>query len=354
MSKKVYVGLSGGVDSSVSAALLTERGFNVTGVFIKTWHPNFLKCTWIEDRRDAMKVASKLGIPFKTLDLEKEYKKEVVDYMVREYGEGRTPNPDVMCNKVIKFGGFLDFALKEGADFVATGHYAKNIYNEKTKTHELLEGVDEEKTQSYFLWTLKSKQLENIIFPVGDLQKSKVREIAAKYELDTATKKDSQGLCFLGKVDMKKFLKRFIAEKPGKVVNENGEIVGQHEGAHFFTIGQRQGFVINEKTTERKPYYVVSKNVKDNTLIVSHTPKESAHSPKEVILDQESFVSGERPKGGEYLARIRYRQKLQKVKLSVLNEKISILFQEKQQGLSKGQSLVIYKDNVCLGGGIIT
>ena len=354
MSKKVFVGLSGGVDSSVAAALLKEQGFDVTGVFIKTWHPEFLTCTWIEDRRDAMHVASKLGIAFKTLNLEKEYKDEVVDYMIDEYKNGRTPNPDVMCNKVIKFGGFLDYAKENGADYVATGHYARNKFNEKSGKQELLEGIDSEKNQSYFLWTLTQEQLNHIIFPVGDMLKKDVRDLAKKYNLKTAEKKDSQGLCFIGKVDMKEFLKKFLKEKRGDVLNEEGMKVGEHDGAHFFTIGQRQGFVISEKSTKRKPYYIVSKDIEKNTLTVSHSPKESENSPRNIKLKNTSFVSGTDPDDGKYTARIRYRQKLQAVKLKKMNDKILVKFNERQTGLSSGQSLVLYDGDECLGGGIIS
>lgn len=353
MHKKVFVGLSGGVDSSVSAALLKEQGFDVTGVFIKTWHPIFLKCTWIEDRRDAMSVASKLDIPFLTLDLEKEYKEEVVDYMIYEYKNGRTPNPDVMCNKVIKFGGFLKFAKEQGACYVATGHYARNVINSETGKHELLKGLDVQKNQSYFLWTLKQEQLKHIIFPVGSMQKVDVRKKAEELGLETATKKDSQGLCFIGKVDMKEFLKKFLDGKEGAVLNEEGEVVGVHEGSHFYTIGQRQGFTITEKTTKRKPYYVVEKDTEKNILIVSHTPKESEKSPKEVLLENKSFVSGDWPKEGNYGAQIRYRQKMQNVEIKVQDGKFHVLFESRQAGLSSGQSLVLYKNSICLGGGII-
>src|SRR3989344_3453407 len=230
--KKVYVGLSGGVDSAVSAALLKKEGHEVTGVFIKAWTPPGFPCSWKDDRRSAMRAAAVLDIPFITLDLEKEYKRDVVDYMIREYKLGRTPNPDVMCNKEIKFGAFLKFALAEGADFVATGHYAQKVVSSKqsvvrkekdSKTlmlnadYLLLEGADPDKDQSYFLWTLTQNQLKHILFPVGHLQKEAVRKLDEKFNLPQATRKDSQGLCFLGKIDMKEFLKEHIKTKKGKV-----------------------------------------------------------------------------------------------------------------------------------------
>ncbi|MFC1802234.1 tRNA 2-thiouridine(34) synthase MnmA, partial [Patescibacteria group bacterium] len=245
-SKKVFVGMSGGVDSSVSAVLLKKQGYNVVGCFIKTWHPDFLPCTWKEDRLDAMRVCAFLEIPFIDIDLEKEYKEEVFQYMVSEYREGRTPNPDVMCNKKIKFGGFFKKAMSLGADFVATGHYARNVL--RGGKQNLMKGVDNNKDQTYFLWTLTQEKLEKIIFPIGHLEKKEVRKLAKKFNLPTAEKKESQGLCFVGKIEMKDFLKRFLEEKKGDVLNEKGEVVGWHEGAQYYTIGQRHGFIITKKT----------------------------------------------------------------------------------------------------------
>ena len=265
---KVFVGLSGGVDSSVSAALLKEHGYEVVGVFIKVWQPPFLECTWKEDRLDAMRVAAQLDIPFMTFDLEKEYKESIVDYMVAEYKAGRTPNPDVMCNKTIKFGAFLEKAKEMGADFVATGHYAQNV--EKDGEQYLLKGNDNEKDQSYFLWTLTQAQLKYILFPIGEHKKSEVRKLAEKFDLITATKKDSQGLCFIGKLDMKDFLKEFIEEKRGDVLNTDGAVIGYHDGAVYYTLGQRRGFIITQKTPEDIPYYVVAKDIEQNTITVSH------------------------------------------------------------------------------------
>ena len=270
---KVFVGLSGGVDSAVSAALLKKDGYDVTGVFIKAWTPPGYPCAWKEDRRSAMRVAAILDIPFITLDLEKEYKKEVVDYIIAEYKIGRTPNPDMMCNKEIKFGHFLRFALKNGADYVATGHYARNEL--RGVNYELWEGKDKNKDQSYFLWALTQDQLGHILFPIGHLQKKEVRKLAEKFGLPQATRKDSQGLCFLGKVDMKEFLSRYMPQKRGDVLNEKGEVMGHHNGALFFTIGERHGFTITKKTESRVPLYVASKDVKKNTITV--IPKEDSH-----------------------------------------------------------------------------
>jgi len=253
MHKKVFVGVSGGVDSSTSVALLKKQGYDVTGVFIKVWQPDFVECQWKEDRLDAMGVCADLGIPFLDLDLEEEYKSDVFDYMVSEYKQGRTPNPDVMCNKKIKFGGFLDFAKNKGADFIATGHYVR------WQGKKLLMGVDKGKDQSYFLWTLTQDQLKYCIFPIGQYEKTKVRRLAKKFGLLTAQKKDSQGLCFVGKVDMKEFLQRFIPQKEGLVLNTDGQVIGVHEGIFFYTIGQRHGFKIKKKGVDDKPYYVVKR-----------------------------------------------------------------------------------------------
>ena len=265
--KKVFVGLSGGVDSSVSALLLKKEGYEVTGVFIRVWQPSFAKatdgkpdffsnCQAADDRLDAMRVCAKLGIPFIELDLEKEYKKEVVDYMIREYKAGKTPNPDVMCNRFIKFGGFYSWAMKDGADFVATGHYARIDHD----TNTLMTANDTNKDQSYFLWQIKKEQLPHILFPVGGMKKPDVRKLAKKHGLITADKKDSQGLCLVGKIDMKDFLRHYITEKPGKVLNEKGNVLGTHTGAFLYTIGERVGNLGASQGDHQKPYYVTAKN----------------------------------------------------------------------------------------------
>src|SRR3989339_16747 len=292
---KIFVGLSGGVDSSVAAALLHKEGYNVTGVFIKIWQPEWGPCGWKDERRDAMKVALQLGIPFKTLDLSDAYQKDVANYIIREYKAGRTPNPDVVCNTKIKFGDFLRWALHNGANFVATGHYARisndlpaklrvamqageflisnKIPNSKFKI-QLLRGIDDTKDQSYFLWQLKQSQLRHCLFPVGGYKKSAVRKKAKNFGLHTAEKKDSQGICFVGKVGMKEFLKKYITPKRGKVLNEKNEVIGHHDGAFFLTIGQRRGFTITKKGTDDEPYYVLAKNVRENTVTVGHSSKD--------------------------------------------------------------------------------
>ncbi len=357
--KKVFVGMSGGVDSSVSALLLKKAGYDVTGVFIKVWQPEFFECTWRQDRLDAMRVCAKLDIPFITLNLEDEYKNQVVDYMIKEYKLGRTPNPDVMCNKYVKFGGFFDWAMKQGADFVATGHYAqvKDI-NDK---YELIAGEDKNKDQSYFLWTLTQKQLSRTLFPVGNIDKQEVRRLADKYGLSTAIKKDSQGLCFIGKVDIKDFLKNYIKEKKGNVLNGSGKVIGKHDGAFYLTIGQRHGFTITEKTPNDSPYYIVSKDIKKNTIIVSQDKIHEENNSKIVKLEKINWTLGSEPDLSKiYSARIRYRQPLEECIIkSIKNTNIrhglyELNFKNSQKAITSGQSVVIYDGEVCLGGGIIS
>lgn len=401
--QRVFVAMSGGVDSSLSAALLKEakpnnfkklfgrptpkgfRGYDVTGVFIKVWQPDFVECVWKEDRLDAMRVCARLGIKFLTLDLEKEYKREVVDYMISEYKAGRTPNPDVNCNKYVKFGAFFDFAMKSGADYVATGHYARihcvlnvldvvnakigrseqleqaeryNKQSDRTSRTQLLVARDSNKDQSYFLWNLTQDHLKKTLFPVGDLQKTEVRKMARKFNLPVSEKKDSQGLCFIGKVDMKDFLKHYLPSKKGNVLNEEGEVVGWHEGAYFYTIGQRHGFTITKKSPEDKPYYVISKNISLNAITVSRTPLvQGVSSSRKITIRGANWTTGELPDfGKKYKARIRYRQPLQTCRIEMAKEdssKFSITFESPQSAVSQGQSLVIYDGEHCVGGGIM-
>lgn len=363
--KTVFVGLSGGVDSAVSAALLQKAGYEVVGVFIRTWHPEFLECNEEEERRDAMRVAAHLDIPFLTFDLEKEYKKGVADYMIAEYRAGRTPNPDVMCNREVKFGAFLKKALSMGADFVATGHYAKNAFTQSlgpslrsatpSQKHSLLRGVDPEKDQSYFLWTLTQKQLEKIIFPVGHLKKREVRLIAKKFNLPVSEKKDSQGICFLGEVDLKKFLKHYIKEKKGKVVNEDGVVIGTHEGVTFYTLGERRGFSVVAKTPNDKPYYIVGKDIKKNVLIVSQDKNHSTILTN-CRINKVNWISEAPEENKKYTAQIRYHGEFLPCRVKVVDPEVSrrteIIFEEPVLA-TPGQSVVIYDKEVCLGGGVI-
>ncbi|MEI6420156.1 MAG: tRNA 2-thiouridine(34) synthase MnmA, partial [bacterium] len=346
---------SGGVDSSVSAALLLKQGYEVVGVFIKVWQPDFYKCTWREDRLDAMRICAKLNIPFKTLNLEDEYKKEVVDYMISEYKAGRTPNPDVMCNRFVKFGGFYDWAIKNGADYVATGHYAQVKKDNKGIMH-LLEGKDDNKDQTYFLWTLPQSKIQHCLFPIGHLEKPIVRKLAVKYNLATAVKKDSQGLCFIGKVPMKDFLTNFIKESKGLVLNEKGVAIGSHDGAFYYTIGQRHGFAVDKLTPNSEILYVIDKDISNNTIIVSSkTPKTNNLSVvNKVVISKVNFTSSPWINGGKVLVRIRYRQEPQKAILNKISETDwEIVFTKPQGIMAVGQSAVLYKKNECLGGGII-
>lgn len=355
LNKKVFVGVSGGVDSSVSAALLKDQGYNVVGVFIRTWQPDWIECTWREEHRDAIRVCAHLDIPFVELDLEREYKEGVADYMIEEYRKGKTPNPDVMCNREVKFGGFLKWALKNGADYIATGHYTQVKNNDSLIS--LIRGVDKNKDQSYFLWTLEQEQLKLILFPVGDIPKSKVRKLAKKYKLPTATKKDSQGICFIGEIDMKEFLRHYIDEKKGDVLDESEDVIGNHDGNLFYTIGERHGFRIVKKGINDKPYYVVSKNIENNTITVSQNPKKyNIDVNNNVYLDnivdnQDIFKSGM-----ELEAQIRYRGEIKKIKISSYNKKEKIMkikFEKADPTLASGQSVVFYNGEICLGGGII-
>lgn len=352
-SGKVYIGMSGGVDSSVSAALLAEAGYDVTGVFIKVWQPDWIECTWKEDRRDAMRVCAKLGIPFITLNLEKEYKKDVIDYMIHEYSLGRTPNPDVMCNKSVKFGAFYDWAMAHGADFVATGHYAK--VQSSGSQFSLLAGEDANKDQSYFLWNIKTEQLPHILFPVGNIEKSQVRKLALKFDLPTAEKKDSQGLCFIGKIDVKDFLSKYIKQVPGNVLDITGNIVGTHKGALLFTIGERHGFTIDKKSPNDSRLFVISKDVKNNTITVA-SEENTEHSVNKVAtISNVNWINMPAKIGqATYTARIRYRQPLQDIEIVKFDsESATVQFYDNQPTLTPGQSLVIYDGDVCLGGGII-
>jgi len=359
INKTVFVAMSGGVDSSVSAALLQKQGYEVVGVFIRTWHPDFLPCNEEEERRDAMRVAVSLDIPFLTFDLEDVYKKEVADYMISEYKAGRTPNPDVMCNKEVKFGAFLKKAISMGADYVATGHYAQKKLT--ADSFQLIAGLDSSKDQVYFLWTLKQEQLSKILFPVGHLNKTEVRKLAKKFKLPVAEKKDSQGICFLGTVDLKDFLKHYIKEKKGKVLNEKGEEVGFHDGVVFYTLGERHGFTITKKTEHDKPYYVVGKDVKKNILYVSQDKNISLiRANRRIVLDDVNWINQTPKENKNYTAQIRYHGELLPCKVIYTGEPCGtqgspvweVIFKEPVL-VASGQSCVIYDKDICLGGGVI-
>jgi tRNA-specific 2-thiouridylase len=345
--KKVFVGLSGGVDSAVSAALLKYAGYDVTGVFIKVWQPDFAPCTWREERRDAMRVALALDVPFLFLDLEEEYKKGVADKMIEEYKKGRTPNPDVLCNREVKFGAFWREAKKLGADYIATGHYAQI-----DTAARLVEGADSEKDQSYFLWTLTPEDLKHVLFPIGHLKKTEVRELAKKFKLPVAEKKDSQGICFIGEVSMDEFLSHYTVSKPGKVLNVKGETIGSHKGALYYTIGERHGFEVTRKKSEDGAYYVVGKDMLRNTITVSNVDEEIVEaSPKKILIKKANWIT--EPKEALLEARIRYRGRRVPVELMLEGKHLTVEFSEPQRGLSLGQSIVLYQGRVVLGGAIM-
>lgn len=364
--KKVFVGVSGGVDSSVALALLQQAGYDVTGVFLKVWSPDFLPCEWRDERRSAMRVCAHLGVPFVTLDCEKEYKDMVVDYMLSEYKAGRTPNPDVFCNKYVKFGVFLKKALELGADFVATGHYAQVHTNIRINTNDtngcewmLKEAEDKDKDQSYFLSQLGQHELSHALFPIGHLKKSEVRKMAAELHLPTAEKKDSQGLCFIGKVDMKEFLKHYIETTPGNVLDTSGNIIGTHEGSELYTIGERKGFTITEKTDHDAPLFVVSKNITQNTITVSpRTVLGGKISPTpgvgEIRLGRMHWIVGkEADLRKTYGVRFRYRQ--EKVDSTIIKkgEGYAIQPSRTQNDIASGQIAVVYDGDVCIGAGVV-
>ncbi|CAN5133754.1 tRNA 2-thiouridine(34) synthase MnmA [soil metagenome] len=346
---KVFVGLSGGVDSAVSAALLLKQGYDVTGVFIKVWSPDFLPCTWREERRDAMRVAAHLNIPFLFFDFEKEYKAGVADYMIDEYKVGRTPNPDVMCNKVVKFGAFWQKAKEMGADFIATGHYAQ--VQLQVESYQLLEGKDEAKDQSYFLWTLTNEDLSHTLFPVGGFEKTQVRELARHFNIPVAEKKDSQGICFIGEITLDEFLSEFIETKKGDVLDTKGNTIGTHKGAIFYTLGERHGFDVTKKKPTDGAFYVVSKDMMNNTITVSSDTIEiDSLSYKNFTLSNINLL-------GDYedieSARIRYRGQKLPVVLTNVDGSYKAELKEPERGVSVGQSMVFYKGDKCLGGAVI-
>jgi len=352
--KKVYVGLSGGVDSSVSALLLKNAGYDVTGVFIKGWQPDWIPCTWKTDRISAMRTAAHLNIPFITLDLEMQYKDKVVTYLLEEYKKGNTPNPDMLCNREIKFGSFLNWAIKNGADYVATGHYAQIVDG------NMLESADKQKDQSYFLSQLTSLQLQKTLFPIGHMQKSEVRKIAQENNLPVATRKDSQGICFVGDLEMKDFLKRELNPAKGKVLNELGVEIGVHEGAILYTIGERHGFTILNNSDAQKSLFVVSKDIEKNTITVSdkiESPRQAGGVNNILVVKSFSFTNSlEEIKNAKNLSiRIRYRGEKVAVKFksSNINDSKNILEVEciKNLEFAHGQFGVLYDGEICLGGG---
>ena len=394
--KRVIVGLSGGVDSSVAACLLKEQGYEVIGLFMKNWHDESVtlsaECPWLEDSNDAMLVAQKLGIAFQTVDLSKEYKERIVDYMFAEYERGRTPNPDVLCNREIKFDVFLKIALSLGADYVATGHYCQKASTTREKgsvRYHLQSGADANKDQSYFLCQLNQEQLGRTLFPIGHLEKSEVRRIAKSQDLITAEKKDSQGLCFIGKVSLPDFLQQQLQPKTGPIIEipegfssyeavptnfdseearwaflskrrnyqtDNGVVVGEHQGAHYFTVGQRKGLAVGGTPD---PLFVLAVDTETNTLFVGQG-KDHPGLFQQALHIQNSEVHWVNPDhqlevgaSAEYEVRIRYRQPLQKATLHTTAKGMYIVFEEPQSAITPGQFAVWYCEGELIGSGVI-
>ena len=394
--KRVVVGLSGGVDSSVAAYLLQEQGYEVIGLFMKNWHDDSVtisnECPWLEDSNDALLVAEKLGIPFQTVDLSEQYKERIVDYMFNEYENGRTPNPDVLCNREIKFDVFMKIALSLGADYVATGHYCRKdtIEENGRQVHRLLAGVDNNKDQSYFLCQLSQEQLSKALFPIGELTKPQVREIAAKIDLATAEKKDSQGLCFIGKVRLPEFLQQQLQPKEGLIFEVNadlenytestpqfasvkeklayeaknidyrpemGKLVGKHQGAHYYTIGQRKGLNVGGT---KEPLFIIATDVATNTIYTGQGHNHPGLFRKALFIRENEIhwvrEDLELKDGGtmDVMVRIRYRQPLQKATLHKFDNGMYISFQEAQSAITEGQFAAWYHGEELLGSGVIS
>ena len=394
--KRVIIGLSGGVDSSVAAYLLKEQGYEVIGLFMKNWHDDSVtisnECPWLDDSNDAMLVAEKLGIPFQTVDLSEQYKERIVDYMFHEYKKGRTPNPDVLCNREIKFDVFMKIALDLGADYVATGHYCRKgvIKKDNKEIYQLLAGADGNKDQSYFLCQLSQEQLSKALFPIGELTKPEVREIATELDLVTAEKKDSQGLCFIGKVKLPDFLQQQLKPKEGVIVEvpkeqsifnqvemkfsseeeklkylsrkidykvDSGKIVGKHQGAHYFTKGQRKGLAVGGTV---EPLFVIDTDVEENVIYTGQGKEHPGLFKKALFISNEELhwiredLKLELDKTMEVLARIRYRQTLQKAILHKVDSGLYVEFEEFQSAITEGQFVAWYTDDELIGSGVIS
>lgn len=341
----VYVGLSGGVDSSVAAALLKQRGYQVVGVYMQNWTAQVagVDCPWRQDLTDARAVAAKLDIPFKVFDFERQYRQKVVDYMVDEYKAGRTPNPDVMCNQEIKFKLFLDTAIADGADMIATGHYAR------VKDGKLYKGVDALKDQSYFLYRVTEEALNRSLMPIGELQKTEVRQLAKKFDLPTAEKPDSQGICFIGEVSIHDFLGERVKTKPGPI-KLGGQTIGQHDGAIFFTIGQRHGLGVGLG----KPLYVTDKDMKSNTVFVTDQPQDLELFTDEFAIEDTHWINQPVQTDKKYQVHTRFRDRLKDCWLERSGGGFSITMSRTERAVTPGQSAVIYDGEKVVGGGIIT
>lgn len=342
---RVYVGMSGGVDSSLTAALLVEQGYEVTGVYMKNWTQDLpgMKCPWADDLADAKRVAVQLGIDFKVFDFETEYRHKVVDYMIDEYKAGRTPNPDIMCNQEVKFKLFLDAALEDGADMIATGHYAQ------VQDGRLLRAVDDNKDQTYFLYRVTGKALTKTLFPLGTYTKPEVREMAKARGLYTASKKESMGICFVGKVGIREFLSQYVQSAPGKIIDkQTGVVLGHHDGAIFYTLGQRHGLDLGGGL----PYYVVGKDMDKNEVYVTTNLDDASLWKTDVELHSIHWINNA-PTDGTYQVRIRHRAPLVKADIAIHNDTASITLLDAQRAVASGQSMVLYDGDICLGGGIV-
>ena len=383
---KIVVGLSGGVDSSVTAYLLKQQGYQVIGLFMKNWHDDSVtisdECPWLEDSNDALIVAEKLGIPFQTVDLSDTYRKRIVDYMFSEYKAGRTPNPDVLCNREIKFDVFLTIALSLGADYVATGHYCQKgvVDKDNKEIYQLLKGADPSKDQSYFLCQLNQDQLAKAMFPIGHLQKSEVREIAKKADLITAEKRDSQGLCFIGKVRLPDFLQQQLKPKEGQIIEissdhsvfrsnrsdaledlsspfkylpEMGKVLGKHNGAHYFTVGQRKGLAVGGTAL---PLFVIGVDTDHNLLYVGQGSDHPGlyRSALKIQKDELHWIRPDLAGDLRVQARIRYRQPLQKASIIVKDDATYVKFDQPQSAITPGQFVAWYLENELVGSGVIS
>lgn len=354
---RVVVGMSGGVDSSVTALLLKEQGYDVIGVFMKNWDDTdeFGVCTATEDYKDVALVANKIGIPYYSINFEKEYWDKVFTYFLDEYKKGRTPNPDVMCNKEIKFKAFLDYAMELGAEYVATGHYARVTRDENGVTH-MLRGIDNNKDQTYFLNQLSQEQLSKVMFPLGEMDKKEVRRIAEEADLATAKKKDSTGICFIGEKDFKTFLMNYLPAQPGKMLTLNGEVMGQHDGLMYYTIGQRKGLGIGGNGTSNEPWFVIGKDLAKNELYVGQGYENPVLYATHLDASDFSFTNhSEKPATFHCTAKFRYRQTDVgvTVHLNKENNTAQIEFDEPARAITPGQAIVLYDGDECIGGGTI-
>ena len=358
-NKKVVLGMSGGVDSSVAAILLKEQGYDVIGVFMKNWEEKDDNgvCLSEEDYKDVIAAAEQLEIPYYSVNFVKEYWDKVFTYFLNEYKRGRTPNPDVMCNKEIKFRAFLDYAMKIGADYVATGHYARIIHEEKDGNIKsvMLRGVDDNKDQTYFLCQLNQEQLEKVLFPLGSYTKPQIREIAEKYNLKTAKKKDSTGICFIGERNFNEFLSKYLPAKKGNIVNTEGMILGRHNGLMYYTIGQRKGIGIgNTKEGTGEPWFVVDKDLEKNELVVTQGDNSVLYSKGLIATDFNFINKDEITFPLNCTLKYRYRQDDSKAVINKLNEnEYEVIFDKPQKAVTLGQIVVAYNGEKCLGGGVI-